>query len=167
MGSLGLRLWRSQRLPRLPISPESLTPTVAPPVIIAPAIERQPPHEVTTLAFSGTASASSVLTLAGNRIPFRFRVREVIIDWPIGTNKLLQVKVFVATDAEAPSTGEPTGTNIISPYGQRQYLVGSSGVQRYPIFYETNVPGLYVKVYGNNTDTSDHALDVRVVIERI
>jgi hypothetical protein len=117
-----------------------------------------------TISFFGTVSAGSELTLASQRIDTPYSVTQIVASFALGCNRLVQLEFFISTDATTPSTGKPSGSSLLGDYGQISYLVGDD--QMKTIFHNVHQPqgGSYVKVYANNTDAFDHAVDVQVTI---
>jgi len=118
-----------------------------------------------TLSFNGTVSAGSELTLVSKRLSFSYWIRKLTTSFALGTDRTLQVSFFKSSDPTAPSTGKPTGVNLLSFYGEDSYVVGDDEKKELPHEIEVPESGSYIKIYGNNTDTFDHTLDAQVVIE--
>jgi len=118
-----------------------------------------------TLPFNGMVSAGGELTLVSKRLTFPYLVKRLVTSFALGANRTLQVKFFVSLDKSAPATGQPTGLDLLSLYGEDSYLTGDDEQKDFP--HEIKVPeaGSYVKIYGNNTDSFDHTLDAQVIIE--
>ena len=119
-----------------------------------------------TLHFYDTVTALSEKTVVSSRIMFPFVIHRISIGFPPGSNRLVQIKIFVSADDEAPTTGEPSGTNIFAQYGQKDYVVGDDAVVEFPHQIDVSERGMYLKVYANNLDSYDHTIDVHVTIER-
>jgi len=119
-----------------------------------------------TLHFHDTVNALSEKTVVSERIMFPFVIQRVAIGFAPGCNRLVRIKIFVSGDDSAPSSGEPSGTNIFAQYGQRDYVVGDDAVVEFP--HQIDVPerGMFLKVYANNLDSNDHTIDTHVTIER-
>lgn len=117
-----------------------------------------------TLPFAGSVPAGGELTLVSQYLSFPYTISQLIASFALGCDRTLQLKFFVSRDAEAPSAGEPSGTDLLSIHGQVPYLVGDDERKEFP--HEIRVPenGSYLKVYANNTDIFDHTLDAQIVI---
>ncbi len=120
-----------------------------------------------TIIFSGTCTANSELTLVSKRIDFPFRIKKFVPSFALGTDKTLQIKLFVSRDKVAPSTGEPTGVNILGLFGEDPYVIGDDEQKEMDMSIDYEEQGYYIKVYANNTDNFDHTVDVYVIIETI
>ena len=118
-----------------------------------------------TLPFNGTVSANGELTLVSKRLTFDYWIRKLIVSFALGTNRTLQVKFFKSNDPSAPSSGEPTGIDLLSMYGEDSHLVGDDERKEFPHEIQVSERGSYIKIYGNNTDSFDHVLDAQVIIE--
>ena len=118
-----------------------------------------------TLPFAGSVPAGGELTLVSQYLSFPYTVSRLIASFALGCDRTLQVKFFASRGPEAPATGEPTGTDLLSIHGQVPYLVGDDERKDFP--HEIQVPdrGSYLKVYGYNTDTFEHTLDAQIVID--
>lgn len=110
-------------------------------------------------------SAGGELTLVSKRLTFPYKILILTTSFALGSNRTLQVHFFKSNDPTAPATGQPTGLDLLSLYGEDSYLVGDDEQKSFP--HEIDVPerGSYIKIYGNNTDSFDHILDAQVVID--
>jgi len=118
-----------------------------------------------TVSFKGTVNASSEKTLVSKRINLPFTFKSVRIYFPYGSELKTQYKIFYSTDDSAPSSGEPSGTNIFGTLGQVNYIVGEDGWIEVQDETEVKVSGSYIKVYVNNTDTYTHTIVAVVTID--
>ena len=120
-----------------------------------------------TLHFHDSVDPLSEKTIVSERINFPFRITQIIVGFPPGTNRLVRIKIFVAADDSAPTSGEPEGVNIFAQYGQRDYVTGDAAMLRFPHMIDVPERGMWIKVYANNLDTYSHTIDVHVTIERL
>lgn len=120
-----------------------------------------------TITFSGTCLAAAELTLVSKRINYPFRVISFNASFALNTNRTLQLSPFVSPDPTAPTTGKPTGINILQTLGEVEYLVGDDEQKKLEHEITVNESGSYIKIYANNTDTFDHTVDAFVVIETL
>lgn len=118
-----------------------------------------------TLAFAGTCSARSVLTLCSQRIMRPFRTLSFTIRFPAGCLNLMSIRFFAASDNEAPTTGKPSGISLLQDYGQVDYLRGEAIQITIRHQIEASPAGTYLKVFADNTDFYDHTVDVDIEIE--
>jgi len=120
-----------------------------------------------TLIFSGTCLANSELTLCSKRINFPFKTKKFVASFALGTDRTLQIRYFLSPDPSEPTTGFPTGINILGLFGEDPFLIGddeAKAIEHESIIKET---GYYIKVYANNTDNFDHTVDAFVIIESL
>ena len=118
-----------------------------------------------TVMFAGTCSARSELTLVSHRIMRPFQTKTFTIRFPTGTNNLMSLRFYYAGDPEAPASGRPSGISLLQDYGQVDYVRGE-GIQITLDHVVADVhAGGYLKVYANNTDFYDHAVDVDIEIQ--
>jgi len=118
-----------------------------------------------TIIFSGTCLANSELTLVSKRIDFPFRVLKMLPSFALGTDKTLQLKLFISKDKTAPATGKPSGVNILGLFSEDPYVIGDDEQKSIDLNIQYQARGHYVKIYANNTDAFDHTVDVFVIIE--
>ena len=121
--------------------------------------------ETKSLCFAGTATARSQTCLVSRMIGRAFVLRCITVRFPIGTQNNLAIEVWVSPDDEAPTSGDPTGVNVLQDYSQAAYLRGDG--DQVVLVHSLRCPdaGNYVKVIGTNDDYYDHAIDVDVEIE--
>lgn len=122
-------------------------------------------NDIKTIVFVGICSANSVKTLVSDRIATPFKIVDLSFHFALNTNRTLQLKPFVAPDDFAPSSGEPSGYNILLEYGQSRYIVGDDQTKFFRHNFSVEESGAYVKIYANNTDAFDHTIDVHMTIE--
>jgi len=120
-----------------------------------------------TLIFHDTVSALSEKTLVSDRIRWKFRIHRIQVAFPPGANRLVKIKVFYSPDSNAPSTGEPSGTNLFAQWGPQDYIVGDDALIEFPHRISPDGRGLFLKVYADNEDTYEHTIDVRLTIEKL
>jgi len=119
------------------------------------------------LSFHDTVNANSDKTLVGSRLNFPYVVREHQIDFALGCENKLKIRIFLSEDPTAPPTGEPQGTNVFRTYGQQDYIVGDDAHLNLSDDHQVPARGTYIKVYADNQDTALHEINVRVVIDII
>jgi len=118
-----------------------------------------------TLQFHGKCLAGGEVTIVSDKINTPFTIRKYQIGFAPGVNRLLQIKIFVSPDPTAPTTGEPTGTNVFAQFAAQPYIIGDDALVE--VEDDTYVPqrGMWLKVYAKNLDSFDHDVDVRVTID--
>lgn len=120
---------------------------------------------LTTASFHGTVAASSKLTLVSNRIDLPFKTKRIRAAFAPGTNRLLRLYFFVSPDESAPTTEEPTGSNVLREMGPQGYITGDDNIVDFQHELEQEFSGMYLKVYADNIDTYEHTIDAQVTVE--
>lgn len=118
-----------------------------------------------TLMFAGTCLARSELTLVSQRITRPFRTRQITVRFAPGCSNLIPLTFFAADDDQAPATGKPSGISLLQDYGQTDSVRGDAEQIVLNHVIHVAAGGVYLKVYANNTDWYDHAIDLDVEIE--
>lgn len=118
-----------------------------------------------SLMFHGTCEALAEKTLVSGNIRFAYKLKTVRIAFAPGTNRQMRIKIFTSNDYNAPSSGEPTGTNLLAEYGQVDYIIGDDDWRRFE--HEVRVPtrNNWLKIYADNRDIFAHTIDVLITIE--
>lgn len=118
-----------------------------------------------TLAFAGSVSAGGELTLCSKLLNFPFMIRSLHSSFALGCNRTTQIRFFLSPDKSAPTTGKPSGQDLLLAYSQVPYLVGDDEQKNFP--HEILVPerGSFLKVHGYNTDTFPHTIDSQIIID--
>lgn len=125
----------------------------------------KPSGRKTTVSFFGTVAASSELTLVSKRITAPFKTLAFAVSFPPGMNRTVELRPYISLDPTAPTTGRPTGVNMLTQLGQSENIVGDD--ERKIITLEVVNPsrGAFLKVYANNTDTFSHTVDAQITLE--
>ncbi|HAM56140.1 MAG TPA: hypothetical protein DCQ64_12350 [Candidatus Rokubacteria bacterium] len=118
-----------------------------------------------TLSFAGTCTARSVLTLVSRRIMRPFRTRQVTARFPAGCLNLMSLRFYAADDNSAPTSGPPSGISLLQDYGPTDAIRGEAVQIVLDHVVASRDAGSYLKVYADNTDYYDHAVDVDITIE--
>lgn len=118
-----------------------------------------------SLFFHGTCEALAQKTLVSKNIRFPFKTKSIRVAFAPGTNRQMRIKIFLAQDPDAPSSGQPTGTNLLAEYGQVDYVIGDDGWRRFE--HEVFIPtrNNWLKIYSDNRDIFAHTVDVMITIE--
>lgn len=122
---------------------------------------------LTTIAFHDTVDPLSKKTLVSKRITERFTVKRIRASFALNTNRTLKLRFFISYDRTAPTTKQPSGTNILTQLGQVDYIVGDGDVKDFPIEIKEFRRGAYIKVYAENEDAYPHTIDVLITIEML
>jgi len=120
-----------------------------------------------TVAFYGTVSARSEQTLVCQRIATPFNLKRILVRFAPGCENLVFLRFFISLDAHAPSSGTPSGINILDEYGQVNYITGDDVLKDLEHEVECAEGGAYLKVYAKNDDYYDHSIDVQMFLEPI
>jgi hypothetical protein len=123
------------------------------------------PAVLKTVAFYGTAPARSGVTLLSKRISTSFRLRGLVVTFPVGTLNLLTLRFYASLDQEVPTTTEPSGVSLLRDYGQVDYLAGDGEQLAIDHSVDMAEAGSYLKVWALNTDFYDHAVNVQMTLE--
>lgn len=118
-----------------------------------------------TVAFYGTVSARSGLTLVSDRIGHPYTVRRLMVTFAEGQQNLVLLRFFVSIDDAAPTTERPGGTNLLQEQGQVDYLVGDGVHKTLNHTLRVDEGNTWLKVYAVNDDFYDHAVDVQLEID--
>ena len=118
-----------------------------------------------SLPFFGTVTAGNRITMVSQKIAFPYILDQIRLKYALGHNGLVQHSIFVSRDAEAPTTGEPTGRNVLLQYGSVGYVCGDDDVE--VISDQTIVDEMptWIKIHVYNTDAFDHTANVLITID--
>lgn len=120
-----------------------------------------------SIYFYDTVDAFSEKTLVSKRIRIKYRDVKVRVHFVLNTNYTLQIKPIISLDNNAPTTGEPLGSNFLDQLSQVDYLVGDDEVKEVNYYLDVEQVGTWFKIYANNTDSFPHTIDVAVHITEI
>lgn len=118
-----------------------------------------------TISFVGTVAAGSTKVLSSKQINFPFTFMKLICSFALNQARTVQISFFHSHDAETPTTGIPSGSNLIQFLSQARYLVGDDDKKVLEANIESEDWPSWIKIYANNTDGSDHNIDCQVIIE--
>jgi hypothetical protein len=118
-----------------------------------------------TVSFYGTAPARSGVTLLSKRVSTSFRLRGIVVTFPVGTLNLLTLRFYASLDQQVPTITEPSGVSLLRDYGQIDYLAGDG--EQLSILHSVQMAeaGSYLKVWAQNADWYDHAVNVQMTLE--
>ena len=123
--------------------------------------------DILTIPFNGTVLAGAEKTLVSRRLDFAYRVTRLRVSFPLNTNRTTQVSFFVSPDGSTPSTGKPTGQDLMGQYSATPYFVGDDEYKDMEHSVSITGRGTYIKVYALNSDAFNHIIDAQVMIERL
>lgn len=118
-----------------------------------------------TLPFAGTVAAGGELTLVSKVLRFPYTIRSLHTSFALGTDRTLQVHFFRSPDSSTPTSGQPSGHDLLTPYGQVSYLVGDDEQKVFPHEIPVLERNTFLKVYAKNTDVFDHTVDAQIIID--
>ena len=119
-------------------------------------------HEI---SFYGSVTTGANKTLVSQLLRFPYVVEKIRVKFALGHSATTQHRFFVSPDKEAPTGNVPTGRNILSQWGNVDYVVGDDDVL--DLKDETHVveKGTYLKVYASNSDSVTHTVNVIMTID--
>ena len=117
-----------------------------------------------TIAFNGSVDAFGEVTLVSKRVNFPFILEDFHCSFALGQNRTVQLKFFHSFDDVAPTSGVPTGTDLLNILGQSAYVVGDEETKIFPMEVVNRKAGSYLKVHASNTDGFVHTVDVLAVV---
>ena len=118
-----------------------------------------------TIPYFFTVTAGNRVTSASNLIAYPYIIQEIRVKYALGHAGAVQHSFFVSDDKEIPTTGPPTGLDILGQYGPVDYVVGDDDVA---IIKENTIidrMGTWFKVHAYNTDPFDHTVNVIITID--
>lgn len=118
-----------------------------------------------TLAFAGTVSSGGELTLSSKLLNFPFMIRTLHSSFALGNDRTTQIRFFLSPDKSTPTTGHPSGQDLLLAYSQVPYLTGDDEYKTFPHEIPVRESGSFLKVHANNTDTFDHTIDAQIIID--
>lgn len=122
-------------------------------------------NRVVTVPFSGTVLAGSTKVLSCPLITTPFEVLRIMTSFPLNTNRTVQQEFYISEDNDEPTSGKPSGINILAEYGQVGYVVGDDEQKILHTSAVQETGNSYLKVYANNTDSFSHTIDVIITIK--
>lgn len=118
-----------------------------------------------TLAFAGTVAAGGELTLSTKLLNFPFMIRSLHSSFALGCDRTTQIRFFLSPDGSTPTTGKPSGQDLLLAYSQVPYLIGDDEQKSIPHEVQVRTSGHYLKVYAYNTDVYSHTIDCQIIID--
>lgn len=105
------------------------------------------------LVFGGAVPASpSHHTFINGPIPFKFRIKEIVIPEWTGTNDQHRYYFLYSRNRDVGTTGPPAGDNILEQYSIVPYISNTGGFipMKIPMNYLVDETGVYLKVHVEN-----------------
>lgn len=118
-----------------------------------------------TLSFYGSVTTGARVTLVSQRISFPFILDKIRVKYALGHIGLVQHSIYVSRDSEAPTAGPPTGLDVLSQYGNVDYLCGDDDVEEDTDQTIVDEMPTWIKIHVYNTDTATHTINVRITID--
>jgi len=111
-----------------------------------------------------TIAAATRQSFAGTVIMRPYWIEDIRVAWALNTQRLLQVSVWVSFDGAPANNVRPTGINLMSGYGARDYIVGDGLDGEFVLPVQRQFPaGTRLIAEGFNTDTPNtHTMNLRV-----
>jgi len=120
-----------------------------------------------TILLQEEIPAGSEKTVVSKRIPWKFTLKELAAKFELNDAGKSHVKFFIAFDDSIPAVGEPAGINPLTELGEHDYLSGDDEEVKIETELDVMEESAYIKMYVNNTDTYDHTIRGRCMIEII
>lgn len=117
------------------------------------------------VTFAGSVGPASQVTLVSQRISTPFMIRRIAAYFALNTNRTLQLSFFISPDDAAPTSGRPSGFDILAEYGQVNYWVGDDILKDFSCEAASLSSPAFLKVVAANSDAFDHTIDVVIEIE--
>jgi hypothetical protein len=117
-----------------------------------------------SITFVGMAAARAQTTLVSRPIGRPWRLERITVRFPAGCQDLVGLAFWASPDTDAPTSGNPTGVNLLQDYSQATYVRGDGETVTLP--HQIDVPdtGMSLKIVATNNDWYDHALDANIQI---
>lgn len=121
--------------------------------------------QILTVNFLSSVAANTAKTVVSKRISRPFKLLLIRPHFILNTNRKVRLYFFVSPDDSSPSSLPLTGSNLIAEASQTNYIVGDDEYKMLWQNWDSQSGGHYLKVFANNTDTFEHAIDVQMFIE--
>lgn len=117
------------------------------------------------MIFQGSVTTGASVTLVSQRLRFPYVLENLRVKFALGHVGLVQHRFFVSDDELAPTTEQPSGSNILKQYGNVDYVIGDDDVLELKDETHVTRQGTYIKVFVTNSDTVTHTINVVATIE--
>ena len=121
----------------------------------------------TPIALYVNVTEGQAKTSVSRRISYPFRLGKIRINFPIGSENNVQIKVFVSDDEKTADNTMPNGVDIFSLLSIDGPIRGNAEVVEMNCDIEFKEGNKYIHVYLKNNDTNDHCIVVVVEIESL
>jgi len=118
-----------------------------------------------TVSFFGTCALRGELTLVSAQVSSPFRLVGSRLKFADGCGNQMRVEIVIGPDSDAPSSGRPNGTSVLSDYGQVRYVVGNDEVVVLHHDVVVSESPAWLKIYADNTDWYEHDVLVQLFIQ--
>lgn len=117
-----------------------------------------------TVSFFGECAARTTKVLVSQPISHPYEVTGIRASFSNGCFNLLRLEVFISNDGDAASSGKPSGTSVLSDYGQVDYVVGND--EQVNMLHNVLVDhgGSWLKVYADNRGYEAQDVSVQITI---
>ena len=121
----------------------------------------------TPITFIVTPGAVTAKTKASRRITYPFRITKIRLNFPIGAEYNLRIKVFISDDKTTALNTVPNGVDIFSILTMDDPVRGNAEVIEMNCDIKVPEGDKYIHVYVLNTDTNSHMFMAVVEIESL
>ena len=119
------------------------------------------------LQVSGPCGPTAQLSLVSKHITSLFRILQVSVNFPSGTDNLVRVYLLLCQDPSSLTTGLPPGMSILSMLSPNDFLIGDDITLTLPINLPVTVKGTWLKAHVVNNDAFAHNISAIFTIEEI
>ena len=119
------------------------------------------------LQVSGPCGPGAQLSLVSKHITSLYRILEISVHFPSGTDNLVQVYLLLCQDPSSLTTGLPPGTSILSMLSPNDFLVGDDITLTLPIDLPVTVKGTWLKAHVVNNDAFAHNISAFFTLQEI
>ena len=121
--------------------------------------------ERTTINFIDTVNGEHQKTLVSQHIQRAYKIKRLTATFAPGANRQLYLRFFISLDSTAPTTSQPTGTNILAQHSQQSYIIGDDCTIEFNLDVPYSERSSWIKVHANNDDSYQHSIIAAVEIE--
>ncbi len=118
-----------------------------------------------TISFVGTVAAGSEKVLVSRILGFPFTVRKVTANFSLNQNRTVKISFFHSPDEDAPSSGKPSGSNLLQYSSNQPYLVGDDDSKNLRLDHFASSWPTWLKIHADNSDGFEHDIDCQIEIE--
>lgn len=120
-----------------------------------------------TISFVGTVAAGSEKVLSSRILGFPYTIERLKASFALNQNRQVQIRFFLSMDKEQPSSGFPTGSNLLLFSSTQPYCVGDDDSKDFCISVKSEDWPTWLKVHATNSDGFDHDIDCQITIDTL